>query len=395
MKIIQVVNSLSKLDGGPTFTVTNLSKELAAAGCDVSLLSLLPTDAEKKNSHYLIPPSEAVSTYLVSRPCCRLDFFLTSIRRAVNQLTDKNQVLVHVNGLWLPSVHAAISEAKKAGAPIMISPHGMLEPWTLKQKFWKKKAAWWVYQRRDLLASKVIHATSEEEVENLRCLGFRQPIAMIPNGIPINEFNTDVENKARFKGVRKDLKVRTVLFLSRIHPKKGLLELVEAWSHLKKDGWRIVIAGPDPIGHRAEVEALIERKGLIGDFEFTGAVDGEEKLALYSSADLFVLPTYSENFGVVIAEALASGLPVITTTGAPWSDLVTYDCGWWVEPTIKGLVDAFSDALTCSTERLNCMGERGRKYITRFDWPNVTQEMLETYRWMLNQGSMPDCVRLY
>jgi glycosyltransferase involved in cell wall biosynthesis len=215
-------------------------------------------------------------------------------------------------------------------------------------------------------------------------LGLIQPVAIIPNGVDV-----PVQTEAR-----RNADVRTLLFLSRLHPGKGLLDLVEAWAAVRQPGWRIVIAGGDEGGHRGEVEHLICQKELQADFSWVGFVTGEAKLACFEQADVFVLPTYSENFGIAIAEALASGLPVITTTGAPWPGLVTHRCGWWVEPGVPGIASALSQALACSTDELKDMGQRGRHWVAnQYSWLKIGSDAALVCRWLLDRSQpKPNCV---
>lgn len=179
-----------------------------------------------------------------------------------------------------------------------------------------------------------------------------------------------------------------MLFLGRIHPVRGLLELVEAWRIARPEGWKMIIAGPDEGGHQQIVEAAIHQAGLQDDFEFTGSVYGDEKKALYRSADIFVLPTFSENFGLVVAEALACGVPVITTKGAPWQGLQTHRCGWWIDIGVEPLVAALREAMNLPPDTLREMGQRGRAYVEQnFGWPGIAQQMLSVYRWVLGVGA--------
>lgn len=187
---------------------------------------------------------------------------------------------------------------------------------------------------------------------------------------------------------------RVALFLSRVHPKKGLLELVRAWAQAAPQGWRLRIAGPDEGGHWAEVARELERLGLGAAVEYLGPVVGEAKAVLYRQADLFVLPTFSENFGLVVAEALTYGVPVITTRGAPWADLETYGCGWWIDTGVAPLVAALRQALALSDAERQAMGARGRDYVQRYDWDRIAAETLALYRWVLGQGGRPACVRI-
>jgi glycosyltransferase involved in cell wall biosynthesis len=158
-------------------------------------------------------------------------------------------------------------------------------------------------------------------------------------------------------------------------------------------GWCLKLAGPNKGGHLAEVMELARQLGIDKSLKYVGEVDGEEKSKLYAEADLFVLPTFSENFGVVVAEALAYGLPVITTRGAPWSDLQTHGCGWWVDIGVEPLVRVLRDAVELGDDKRRAMGARGREYVQRYNWDEIAQQTIEVYRWVLGHGPKPLCVR--
>jgi glycosyltransferase involved in cell wall biosynthesis len=266
----------------------------------------------------------------------------------------------------------------------------MLLPWTRHQqsraKAWKKRLAWALYQERLLQDADVLHATAPAEADHLRDDGLGAPIAVIPNGVPLPD---------EWKTAPSAGSTRQALFLSRIHPKKGLLNLVEAWADVRPDGWRLVVAGPDEAGHRAEVEAHARRHGVADALAFPGLVADDAKWALYRASDLFVLPTFSENFGIVVAEAMASGLPVLTTTGAPWAVLEETGSGWWTAPEVGALVAALRDATARSDADRLAMGRRARRVVEeRFAWDAVVRDLVAVYRWVLGDGPRPACVRL-
>ncbi len=253
----------------------------------------------------------------------------------------------------------------------------------MRRKAWKKHPAWLLYVKKDLCSVSLFHATAIQEAENIRKLGLRQPIAFIPNGVDLPSLIIPHLVKSQ---------QRTLLFLSRIHPTKGLLGLVNAWHRVRPTGWRVVVAGPNEDNHQQVVEKAIRRAGLEKDFAFVGLVEGTAKEQLYLQADLFVLPSFSENFGIVVAEALAYGVPVITTKGTPWQDLITYRCGWWIEVGAEPLAAALREAVCLDDRERQAMGLRGRQYVQRFSWPQLAEQMLATYRWMVYGDVKPDCV---
>lgn len=393
-RLLHTVGSLSKSAGGPTRTVTALCRELGRLGAVVELLTR--EAGTSGDEEPLLPTAELVTTTLTPPQRLPMDVALMSagFRAAIRErCATQGLQLIHDNGLWLPTNHASVMVARQLGLPLIISTHGMLEPWALQHRAWKKRLAWRFYQHRDLRAARVLHATSEQEAESLRRLGLRQPIALIPNGVELAGLAANAE---RARMGRADTPAadprRTALFLSRIHPVKGLLELVDAWGQVRPAGWRMVIAGPDEGGHRALVEARVLAHGLTTDFTFVGAVDGAEKTALYRSADLFVLSSFSENFGVVVAEALNHGLPVLTTQGTPWQDLPAHGIGWWVPADARSLADGLRQATALTDAERQAMGERGRDYVRRYDWQDIAQRMLAVYLWMLRQGDRPSWV---
>jgi glycosyltransferase involved in cell wall biosynthesis len=253
----------------------------------------------------------------------------------------------------------------------------MLQPWALNHKRLKKRIAWAAYQRRDLKQARCHIATSETEAQNLQHLGLGVPVVTVPNGIDVPEFSSAARVSSDGESGNRP---RTALFLGRIYPVKGLPMLVEAWSRVRPQGWVLKIAGPDEAGHRKQVEKAIATAQLGDVVSFVGPVERESKRSTFLDADLFVLPTLSESFGVVIAEALAHGLPVLTTTAAPWPDLPELGCGWWVEPTVNGLEHGLRRATILDRATLRSMGENGRALvIEKYAWDRVAKLTLSTY----------------
>lgn len=380
-----VVAGLHPNAGGPSRTVVQLADALSRLNVKVSLLS------QVYGTQSVTKPVEQSVILKIGQSNSRLALKLGLPLRRI--LHNSNLLglptIIHSHGLWSAANFWAFTAARRHGVPLIVHPRGMLEPWALNHKKLKKYIALKLYQQNSLNAASVLVATAGSEYENLRALGLSNPIAIIPNGVVMELFEPH--------GTTNDIprsEVRTILFLSRVQEKKGLINLVQAWAQLKPVGWRLQIAGPDENGHLRKVIALAQHLGIDSIVEYVGVVDGVEKAAMYRSADVFVLPTYSENFGVAVAEALASGLPVITTKGAPWSDLEKYNCGWWIDIGVQPLVTALREAMALSDDERRAMGARGRNYVQRYDWNEIASQMTEVYRWVSGQGPKPDCIQV-
>lgn len=306
--------------------------------------------------------------------------------RFITQLHERYTLqIIHDHGMWLPCNHVTAVAARRLGIPLVVSPRGMVEPWALSFKSWKKKIVWRLWGARDMANAMAFCATAQQEADNLRKLGFRQPIAIIPNGV-------DIVSR-QIIGIDKAYPTRQALFLSRLHPIKGVCELIEAWSEIRPPGWNLVIAGPDENGYSAVVRRCITKHGLEEVVRMIGPVEGEAKWRLYQKSDLFILPTYSENFGIVVAEALSMGVPVITTKGAPWQVLIEEKCGWWIDIGVEPLTRSIKEATSLNRDLLREMGSRGRRLAERsFSWDLIAEKMELFYLWLIGKNDKPDWV---
>ncbi len=373
--------------GGTSRSVPNLCDALAETGVTVRLITGKPFDPLVVCNY----PSPEAPVHLVQESNVHRQWGMKKrFARVLEKcLTEDQNVtslqIVHDHGLWLASNRAVARATRLRKISRVVSPRGMLSDWAMSNARLKKQIAWSLFQRRDLMTASGFHATGEQEAEDLRALGFKQPIAIIPNGVVMPD---DMPEK-----IYPDNQKR-MLFLSRIHPKKGLLNLLRAWHQVSTSGnWKLVLAGPDENGHRREVESLATKLGVRDQLEFVGPVNDNEKWKLYRSAEVFVLPSFSENFGIVIAEALAAGLPVITTTQTPWRSLLDNEIGWWVEPTVGGIANALRDAFGQSdTERVDA-GRRATEWATqRFAWSSIARQMSSYYMWLLGKADRPEFV---
>jgi glycosyltransferase involved in cell wall biosynthesis len=312
--------------------------------------------------------------------------FSAEMRRRVRRL---DQAILHGHGLWQCPVHYAMAAGRRQGIPTLLAPRGMLEPGAMRFSRWKKTLAGAIFQWRDLRAATCLHATADAEAATLRARGLRQPICVIPNGIPLPPL--PLTGAAAEGGARH----RRLAFLSRIHPKKNLPMLLTAWRALQADfpGWRLQLAGTDEGGHEADLKRQARQLGIEDSVQFLGPLYGDDKHTFLCDADLFVLPTLSENFGMVVAEALARGTPVITTKGAPWRVLEERHAGWWIDIDEAALTHALRRAMALSDAERHDMGRRGRQLVEeRFSVDHVGERMLRVYEWLAEKAERPACV---
>ena len=385
MKILTFVTSLSLKSGGPSRSVPMMVKGLAEIGVDVTLMTVRSDDM---NIHALDGSNAKLKILQPDYEIEELDKFIA---------TEKFD-LIQAQSMWSLQYHRLKRLADKYRIPYIITPRGMLEPWSLSQKKWKKKIALWVYQMRDLQTSACVFATAEMEAEHIRNLGIKVPISVIPNGIETSGY----ECRNSIAEVKKQ-----VLFLSRIHKKKGIELLIDVWQRLKPDffDWSLVIAGN---GEDEYIESLKQRiidNKLQDCVHIVPPVFGEDKYKLYCESALFVLPSFSENFGMVIAEAMSCGVPAITTKNTPWellngekSTMGAHVCGrtgWCIDLEIEQLEFALRKAMGMNFKDLYEMGKLGSRMVAEnFDYKSVAKKVFSLYNWIIEKGEKPNFVNL-
>lgn len=378
MQVIHTVPAISEEASGPSYSVLRLCESLIAQGENVTLAAL---DWAPIHS-----PLPFLKTFPLGLGPRRLGRSLAMRRWLDEQVQSESVDLLHNHGMWQMNAVYPGLVARKGGINLVASSRGAFSEWAMRHGSVLKKVFWPFFQRPALEATTCFHATAESEYNDIRRIGFRQPVAIIPNGIDIPDLAPKVPGE-----------FCTLLFLGRIHPIKGLDLLLPAWQAVQDrfPEWRLQIVGPDNGGYLAQMrrragELRLER------IEFSGALFGEQKWQAYRQADLFVLPTYSENFGMSVAEALAAGTPAVVSKGAPWAGLDMRGAGWWIDIGLDPLVACLEDALARPHEVLAAMGIRGRTWmVTDFSWESVGQRMADTYRWLTkNTAHTPDWVRL-
>ena len=383
MRVIHVVPAISEEASGATYAVVRLCESLIAQGEELTLAAL---DWAPMSS-----PPPFLKAFPLGWGPHRLGRSPAMQRWLDEKVRSKSVDILHNNGMWQLNALYPGWAARKGNVNFVVSPHGAFSEWAMQHGSILKKVFWPVLQRPALECAACFHATAVSEYEDIRRLGFRQPVAIIPNGIDIPALPP-----------KQQVDFRTLLFLGRLHPKKGLDLLLSAWQIVQRrfPEWRLVIVGSDDgyygkSGYLDELHLRVKKLGL-ERIEFVGNIYGIEKTQVYRDADVFILPTYSENFGMTVAEALAVGTPAIVSKGAPWEGLATHNAGWWIDLGVDPLVACLEDSLGRSPDNLEQMGLRGRDWMqTEFSWTHISAQMAETYRWLFDKSlPVPAWVRV-
>lgn len=372
MLITQVIHGIHNSSAGPTHSVARLTDELRKSGQEAAILTLgqppsvWPYSAPLRIHDGAIERGIGISMSL-----------LRDVRRLSNQ-----SCILHGHGIWRLTNLFPLVLRRTAMARIVCSPRGTLSAWSMQYKALVKRPFWHLLQKPALDRCDCFHATAYSELADIRRLGLRKPVAVIPNGIDVPELPAGLQRGKR------------LVFLSRIDPVKGVDLLLHAWAAVADDfpDWELVIAGPITTGYAASMQELA-KKLRAPRVNFVGEMQGEAKRRLLFGASSFVLPTHSENFGIAVAEALAHGLPVITTTRTPWTELSGRNCGWCITPDEDALREVLRDVLSRPLPELHKMGASGRDWMERnYAWGRVAEMMMQSYEWLLYGAAKPDWI---
>ena len=375
---VAMLCGLTRSAGGIFYAGCSLSKQLNQYNdLQISIFGAQPELMEDIGSWSPLP----VKAY---RPYGPLQFSF-ALR---HWLRDSSIDLVHRHGIWTDPQWAALQWQKRNEKPVVISPHGMLDPWAVGNSSWKKKLAGKLFANESLRRANCIHALCRSEVESIRAYGLKNPVACIPNGI---ELPDAVERRERAGKNKKQL-----LFLGRIHPKKGIAELLQAWNRLsacRKTEWELLIAGWDDGSHEEGLKTATENMGLSGSVRFLGPKYGKEKDELLRSVDAFVLPSYSEGLPMSVLEAWAYGLPVLMTEFCNIPEGFAAEAAIRIEPNKDSVAGGLEELCGASSDELETMGAKGRALVEeKFTWGKIASDMNAVYEWCLGGGDAPACI---
>jgi glycosyltransferase involved in cell wall biosynthesis len=299
---------------------------------------------------------------------------------------------VHIHGIWQEHCLFGAQAARAGGKPYIVSAHGMLEPWALRNKGWKKRLYSLLIEKRNVAGAACLHALTAAEAEEYRRFGARKPVAVIPNGVRIPRAADSSDFFLKFPDLAGK---RILLFLGRLHFKKGLDLLCRAWHNAPRgQDCHLVLAGPDFEGTRQRVKQMIAELGIEASVTFAGMLKGAEKWSALEAADAFVLPSRSEGLSVSVLEAMGMGLPVIVSSRCNVTEVKPRECGWVIEPNEFEMTDALNQYFETSAADRKRYGANGRRVVEQtYSWDSVGRQMSAVYEWLAG-GDKPSDVDL-
>lgn len=386
MNIMQVTSSISRSSGGVGLVVKNLAASLQKASCEVTLCCLYD-----KNTFSDLPEERNFIVIAELPSKFGLPGSSTILHQRFTKLIPQNNIL-HCHCLWEACLWSASNIACKNRKPYVVTPHGMLDSWAINNSKWKKKIAGWLFVNKYLKNSACIHALCESEYQSIRAYGLKNPIAVIPSGIDLPEINK--EFSPPWQGlINKEKKV--MLFIGRIHPKKGLENLIKAWSIVQPEGWILVISGWDQNGHEDQLKKLVKGSGLEKDVLFLGPVFDDKKRACLQNANAFILPSFSEGLPMSVLEAWSYSLPVLMTKECNLPEGFESNAAVEIQPKPDSIAEGMKQYFNLHESVRHQMGKNGLELVkNKFSWPNIASQMVNVYKWILGNGSKPDCINI-
>ncbi|MEE9369564.1 MAG: glycosyltransferase [Pontiella sp.] len=370
---VDVLSGASRNEGGLLGAVLGLTRSLQQTNVDVRLISHSDPFTAKDLPLWAPVPVE----FYAARGPLLSSFKLRKILEA------SSADMIHVHGIWLDRQWAALQWQKRTGKPVVISPHGMLDPWAVQNSAWKKKLIGKLFADESLKRSSCIHALCQSEAASVRAYGLQTPIAVIPNGIELPLGKT----------IEKPEGKKKLLFLGRIHPKKGLAELIAGWAQAKPQDWELLIAGWDDGNYEPALKGLVVEAGIGDSVKFLGPVFGDDKDALMRQVDAFVLPSFSEGLPMSVLEAWSYRLPVLMTDFCNIPEGFEVDAALRLEPDAAAISNGLEKLFSMNAVDLETMGSKGRKLVEdRFTWERIVSEMKSVYEWCIG-GDKPACIQ--
>ena len=386
MKIGLLMGHVSRRAGGLWISVPRLGRALSESGLEVEMFGLADASTAADCAAWQGPPLRLYDVI-------GTDAFGYAPRLA-RSLHDRRPSLLHAHGLWMYPSLASLRWSRRARRPYLVSPHGMLDPWAVRNAAWKKRLVGRWFEDAHLAGAACLHALTAAEAGAIRAYGLTNPICVVPNGIDLPKGGAPAR-PAWLGASEKDRRI--VLFLGRLHPKKGLENLLAAWRDVRASpgarDWLLVVAGWDQGGHERQLRRIAEEHGIDRSLRFVGPRFDRDKAASFACADAFVLPSLSEGLPVAVLEAWSCGLPVLMTGACNLPEGFAAGAALPIGTDRAGIAAGLRRLFAMSDAERRAMGARGQALVRqRFTWRQVGEQMVAVYEWVLGGGPAPPCV---
>jgi glycosyltransferase involved in cell wall biosynthesis len=382
MKLLHVIPSLAKEKGGPTQILLEVVKALQDKGCNAEIVTTNDNGSDVLDVPlYQRVQYEHVPVWFLPRIFLPMKEFIfsTALTSWLGQhLNEYDLIHTHYLFSYAPTCAAALARLQKI--PYIATPYGMLTPWALNHKRLKKQL-YSPIERHNLNHAVAIHCATDEESRDVRNFNVRAPTFVVPYGVHLPAYQFQAKQRVR-QLYNIEPQTPIVLFLSRLHPKKRPDLLLQALSKLATLNYdfHLILAGSGEPDYLTYLINLVSSLGLAEQTTVPGFVTGVDKDVLLQGSDLFVLPSFSENFGIAVAEAMAAGVPVIVTPGVQIApDIARANAGLVVEGELDILVRAIQELLDSQNRRLE-LGENGKRLVSRrYCWSAIAQNLTAVY----------------
>jgi glycosyltransferase involved in cell wall biosynthesis len=392
MKLLTTLTTIDPLQGGGVCeAVFHLNNSIKSTNDDIqiAIYSLdynTPKNIIKKWSIFDTRLFKAIDPFLYG-----LSF---TLRKSV---LNSNADILHNHGVWEFTSFISLSWKNKTKKPYMITTHGMLDIWALKNSSFKKKLMYKIVEKKYLENAVCLHALNKEEEKSIREIGLKVPICVIPNGIVIPDNQLKLSPIWDINLIQNR---KVILFLGRFHPKKGLENLLYAWSNLtqkeKNKDWVIAIAGWSKDNYEKNLFDIVEKNNLKDNVFFLGSVLDDAKKSVLQNSDAFILPSFSEGLPISILEAMAYKLPVLMTKECNLSDAFINQSALEIQPNVESIEEGIIKIINMSSEDRNIIGENGFDFVkNRYSWEKVSHDMKSVYNWIMGKENKPSCVFTY
>ena len=381
MRVGFLVSSVSRKAGGLFQSVRGLAKAIASTNADVQVFGI-----RDEQSAVDLQEWQPLSVQAF-RPRVRLWGYSNEL---VPAMLNADLDILSVHGLWKYCSVGSHRWHRHTGRPYVVHPHGMLEPWAVRNAMWKKRVAALLYENQHLRGAACLRALSEAEAQSIRSYGLTNPICVIPNGVDLPKPN---ESNPETRAVNK----KTLLYLGRLHPKKNIANLIRAWDETFKshrgsgDDWVLAIAGWDQGGYESELKRIATGASVV----FLGPQFGADKSKCYRDCDAFILPSLSEGLPMAVLEAWSYAKPVLMTPDCNLPEGFEANAALRIGTTPEEIAAGLRVLREMSDNDRTQMGNRGRALVaTSFSWSQIGKQMRAVYEWLLSGGAAPESVRL-